>query len=124
LAATIGRQIERMIEVRRVFVFTDTELVHREVALFRAELSEHAEQDLLSRFSGAKVLQRETSCLLIEVAGTEAQVSSILDELRGKGLTEFVRSGRVAVTISGDYEADLSRSIHELRPGASEGPDF
>ena len=124
LAATMGRQIERMIEVRRVFVFTDAGVIHREVALFRAKLSEDQETALLAQFPEAKVVQRGNSGSLIEMSGTESQVSAMLAELSARGVSEFVRSGRVAVTLAGDFDADLSSSIHELRPEANQGPDF
>jgi acetolactate synthase-1/3 small subunit len=123
LAATVGRQIERMVDVTRVFVFADSELIHREVALFRAALSEEREREVLARYPDASVIQRGREGTLLQVSGTEALISSLLDELRNESVSEFVRSGRVAVSMTGDYQADLSRSIHELRPGASEGPD-
>jgi acetolactate synthase-1/3 small subunit len=91
VAATVGRQIERLIEVRRVLVSTDVELVHREVALVRARISEEKERDLMSKLSEVKVLQRSSTGVLLEVSGTESHVSSVLQELRDTSLTEFVR---------------------------------
>lgn len=121
LAATIGRQIERMIEVRRVIVNTDESVFHREVALMRVDLSASEELDLQERYAGLRVVERNENGLLLECAATESVISTLVSELRARGLREFVRSGRIAVTARGDYADDLTRSLHELRPEASEG---
>jgi acetolactate synthase-1/3 small subunit len=124
LAATIGRQIERIIETRRVFVFTDRDIVHREVALIRAAIAENKAHEILAQHPEARLLDHGTSGALFQVAGTEHDINRLLKELERDGINEVVRSGRIAVTPAGDYDNDLSRSMHELRPTASEGPDF
>ena len=123
IAATIGRQIERMIEVRRVFVFAEPDVVHREVALVRARLALKREQELCTAFADCKIVERGERGALIQFTGTEGEISSLLLHLQPHGITEFVRSGRIAVTSCGEYDRDLTRSLHELRPGAGEGPD-
>ena len=124
LAATIGRQIERMIEVRQVIVSSDSWVVHREVTLMRALISLEDERQLQERYPRIQVVDRNDSGVLLEYCGTTDEIGAVSEDLRGRGLCEFVRSGRIAVTCSGDYKHDLARSLHELRPGASEGPDF
>ena len=123
IAATIGRQIERMIEVRRVFVFAEPDVIHREVALVRARLDCRGEQELSEKFADCMIVERGERGALIQCTGTESEISSLLSHLQPHGITEFVRSGRIAVTLCGEYDRDLTRSLHELRPGAGEGPD-
>jgi acetolactate synthase-1/3 small subunit len=122
LAATIGRQIERLVEVRRVIVSTEPWVVHREVALMRAALSSEEEERLKSRYLNMRIIERSANGVLLEVCGTTPEIATIVEELRSSGLLEFVRSGKVAVTLTGDYEHDLTHSLHELRPSAEEGP--
>lgn len=124
IAATIGRQIERMIEVRRVFVFAEPDIVHREVALVRARLERDDEALLLQQYPDCKVVERGARGTLVQFTGTEGEISSLLARLEPHGVTEFVRSGRIAVTLAGEYDNDLTGSLHDLRPGASEGPEF
>ncbi len=124
IAATVGRQIERMIEVRRVFVFAEPDIVHREVALIRARLGHDEESALRERFAECKLLERTARGTLVQFTGTEGEISSLLAHLEPHGITEFVRSGRIAVTLDGEYDNDLTRSLHDLRPGASEGPEW
>jgi len=113
-----------MIEVRRVFVFAERDVVHREVALIRVRMTDGDERDLSNRYVDARILERGERGSLIQFAGTESEISELLLELRPYGITEFVRSGRIAVTVKGDHEHDLASSLHGLRPGASEGPDI
>lgn len=114
-AATIGRQIERMIEVRRVSVFTEGEVLHREVALLRVPLAATDETEILQRYRSAEIVQRGPRGTLLQCTGTEAEISSLIADLTPFGITEFVRSGRIAVTPGGEYDTDLSRSLHDLR---------
>lgn len=123
IAATMGRQIERMIEVRRIFVFTEPDVLHREVALIRVKLDETKEREVLEVFSACSIVERGERGALVQFTGTEGEISALVARLQPLGITEFVRSGRIAVTPGGVYDNDLARSLHDLRPGASEGPD-
>ena len=123
IAATIGRQVERMIEVRRVFVFTEPDVLHREVALIRVKLDPVGEQEVRETFAACSIVERGERGSLIQFTGTEGEISSLVARLQPLGITEFVRSGRIAVTPGGVYDNDLTHSLHELRPGAGEGPD-
>jgi acetolactate synthase-1/3 small subunit len=122
LAATMGRQIERLIEVRRVIVSSDSWVFHREVALMRAALAHEDESRLQARYPNLRIIERSDSNVLLECCGTTSEIAAIVQELRACGLLEFVRSGMVAVSLTGDYEHDLTHSLHELRPSAHEGP--
>lgn len=122
-AATIGRQIERMIEVRRVVVFEEGDVVHREVALVRAMTTGEQGEAIRARYAACSLVQSGERGSLFQFTGTEGEISSFLAALEPHGIVEVVRSGRIAVTLEGDYDNDLSRSLHGLRPEANEGPD-
>jgi acetolactate synthase-1/3 small subunit len=98
--------------------------VHREVALVRVRLEQDEEPALRERFAECKIVERTARGTLVQFTGTEGEISSLLEHLEPNGITEFVRSGRIAVTLAGDYDNDLTRSLHDLRPGASEGPEW
>lgn len=123
-AATIGRQIERMIDVRRVFVLTDDDIVHREVVLVRAALNEVTVQGLCAQFSELRRINHGEESALLQFTGDEKEIARFLSCLEPHRISEFVRSGRVAVSRRGNYEMDLARSLHELRPEASAAPDM
>jgi acetolactate synthase-1/3 small subunit len=124
LAATIGRQIERLIEVRRVIACSESKVSHREVALMRAELSRDEESRLQERYPNLRVIERDDRSVLVECCATTSEITSLVQELRASGLLEFVRSGIVALSLTGDYEHELTHSLHELCPSAHEGPSM
>jgi acetolactate synthase-1/3 small subunit len=123
IAATIGRQIERMIEVRKVFVFKEPDVLHREVALIRARLNEQGEREVSKDFSSCSIIERGERGTLMQFTGTEGEISALVARLKPLGISEFVRSGRIAVTSAGVYDNELASSLHDLRPGAADGPD-
>ena len=69
-------------------------------------------------------IERKEESALLQFTGPEEEIQRLVSYLEPYGLIEFVRSGRIAVSRTGDYESDLSRSLHELRPEASVGPDM
>lgn len=123
-AATIGRQIERMIDVRRVFVLTEDDIVHREVVLLRATLDDASLGRLCAQFAELRRIDQSEESVLLQFAGDEKEIARFLLQVEPKRISEFVRSGRIAVSRSGNYEMDLARSLHELRPEASAAPDM
>jgi acetolactate synthase-1/3 small subunit len=114
IASTIGRQIERMIDTRRVFVYSDDAVLHREVALVRARISTQRQSALCAQYPALVVLHRaEHDNALFQLVGTESEIHHLLVALGQEQITEVVRSGRIAVTLSGAYENGEHRSIHE-----------
>jgi acetolactate synthase-1/3 small subunit len=111
-----------MIEARRVIVSADEWVVHREIAIIRANLKPEGEAAFLNRYEGLRIIGKNESSVLMEIHGTNDRINELVEELRQVGVSEIVRSGRIAVTRDGNYEHDLTRSLHELPLGASEGP--
>lgn len=125
LAATIGRQIERLVEVRRVIVSEESWVIHREVALIRTISEESEMSALLQRYPYSRILDTSPQGVLLECSATTEEIHAVISYLQERGwLREIVRSGRIAVSRTGNYEHDLSRSLHEMRPAANEGPEF
>lgn len=119
LASTIGRQIERMIDTRRVLVYSDGDVLHREVALVRARISAQRQHTLCAEHPTLVVLHRtEHDNALFQLVGTESEINNLLAALGQEQITEVVRSGRIAVTLNGAYDTGVNCSIHELSVGA------
>ncbi|HQH27142.1 MAG TPA: acetolactate synthase small subunit [Oligoflexia bacterium] len=96
----VVKQIDRVIEVVEVFVSENRQLIYKEIAFVRVatgtaqrrvEVEEHAHR------YGAHVAYVTDHDLLIEKTGTEDEINSLYLLLEPFGITEFVRSGRIAV---------------------------
>jgi acetolactate synthase I/III small subunit len=93
-------QIARIIEVVDVYVHTDEELIFKELAFFRVKISDprsFTEIEELAHRYGAHMVYADGSSMVIEKSGSEADVDSLYHLFEPFGITEFVRSGRIAV---------------------------
>ncbi len=94
-------QIERRIDVLKAFVFTADEIIHQEVALYKVKteaLLNSNEIEKLVRQYGARILEVTNEYTVIEKTGHKEETQELFDKLDRFGVTQFVRSGRIAVT--------------------------
>lgn len=100
LISKVVKQIDRIIEVVEVYVSENRQLIFKEIAFLRVatgtaekriEVEEHAHR------YGAHVAYATDHDLLVEKTGTEDEVNSLYLLLEPFGITEFIRSGRIAV---------------------------
>lgn len=105
LMELIARQIEKRIDVLKAYVYTDDEIIYQEVALYKVPttrlLDEKRLEDII-RHHNARILDINRDFTVIEKTGHFDETEALLDELRGYGLLQFARTGRVAVTKSAE----------------------
>lgn len=97
------QQIEKRIDVIKAFLYTDDEVVHQEVALYKvstAKLLEEQNLEEIIRRHSARILDITPEYTIVEKTGHSDETEALFHELRGYDLTQFVRSGRVAITKS------------------------
>ncbi len=95
----IRKQLGRIIDVIKVFDFTEVDHVARDLVLVKvhapaAKRGEIAQVTEVFRGQVLDVSQRE---MIIEMLGTEDKVEAFLDLMRAYGLKEVARTGRVAM---------------------------
>nr|WP_321407228.1 acetolactate synthase small subunit [uncultured Carboxylicivirga sp.] len=94
-------QIERRIDVLKAFVFTADEVIHQEIALYKVKteaLLNSNEIEKLVRQYGARILEVTSEYTVIEKTGHKDETQELFDKLNRFGVSQFVRSGRIAVT--------------------------
>ncbi|MCU4174718.1 acetolactate synthase small subunit [Carboxylicivirga sp. N1Y90] len=94
-------QIEKIIDVIKAYVFTTDEIIHEEVALYKVKtesLLNSNEIERLVRQYGARILEVTSDYTVIEKTGHKADTQELFDKLDNFGVSQFVRSGRIAVT--------------------------
>ncbi len=94
-------QIEKKIDVIKAFVFTTDEIIHQEIALYKVAteaLLNSNEIERLVRQYGARILEVTPEYTVIEKTGHKSETQELFEKLDLFGVTQFVRSGRVAVT--------------------------
>ncbi len=93
-------QIEKQIEVLKVFYYEDEQIVYQEIALYKMPTSAFANGDTIEKIirkNFARILRIEPDYTIIEKTGHEHETRALFDELEPHGILSFVRSGRVAI---------------------------
>lgn len=96
----IIKQLYRIIEVFKVFESEDRDLLFKEIAFIKVSTKNvvaRQEVEDVAYIFHAKVLFAGSDYMVIEKAGKEEEIESLLLLLRPFGIKEFVRSGRIAV---------------------------
>jgi acetolactate synthase I/III small subunit len=99
------RQIEKQVEIIKVYYNTDSEIVWQEMALYKVSTDEIAEKvkvERLLREHGARAVVIRKDYTVFEVTGHREETDNLVKVLEPYGLIEFVRSGRIAVIKSSD----------------------
>ncbi len=96
----VRKQLDKVIEVIKIVDITDEEPVARELALIkvRATPSTRGEIIQIVDIFRANIVDVAVDSLIVEVTGDEDKVDSLIELLRGFGIKEMARTGRIALT--------------------------
>ena len=101
----ICRQIEKQVEVLKVYFNTSDEIVWQELAMYKVPTEIIAEQVQVERLlsqHGAKAVVIRKDYTVFEVTGHREETDNLIKVLEPYGLIEFVRSARVAIIKESD----------------------
>lgn len=94
-------QIEKQIEVIKVFSHTDDEIIYQEAALFKVNSSllfDEREIQNIIKDSNAQIVTVSRDFFVISKSGRRSEVDTLYDQLKPFGIMQFVRSGRIAIS--------------------------
>ncbi|MES2543639.1 MAG: acetolactate synthase small subunit [Bacteroidota bacterium] len=101
----IVRQLEKIIDVFKVFYNTNDEIIWQQMALYKvptAIIIKNVKVERLLREFGAKAVVIRDDYTVFETTGHDQEVNNLLTELDKYGLIEFVRSSRIAIIKSSE----------------------
>lgn len=95
----IMKQLNKLIDVVTVTDFTKRDHVERELILAKINLAAKDKPRLekLLNKQGGQVIQRKSDIAIISAIGDQAQIKLLLEGLKGFGVKELVRTGKIAV---------------------------
>ena len=113
----LARQVEKRIDVLKVFVFTSDEVVQQEIALYQVTRSRNVEQ--LVRRHNVRILEIDDDYIVVEKTGYKSETRELFELLQPYGVQQFVRSGTVAIVKSrrellNEYLEELARNDRKL----------
>ncbi len=95
----IIKQLNKLVNVIKVFDFRDTEFVEREMALIKVRAEQHTRAEVLRIVDifRAKVVDVSPHFYTIEVTGDDGKIQAILELLGQIGIVEVARTGKAAL---------------------------
>ena len=113
----LARQVEKRIDVLKVFVFTSDEVVQQEIALYKVTRSRNVEQ--LVRRHNVRILEIDDDYIVVEKTGYKSETRELFELLQPYGVQQFVRSGTVVIVKSrrellNEYLEELARNDRKL----------
>src|SRR5262245_7696779 len=97
--AQVERQLEKLVPVIKVTDFTDTPHVERELVLIKVTADDSTRSELLNIVDifRAKIVDVSRRSYIVETTGSEDKVNALIELLKPIGITEIVRTGKVAM---------------------------
>jgi acetolactate synthase-1/3 small subunit len=116
----VARQIEKQVEVLKVYYHTNADVIWQEMALYKVPadiIAEKAPVERLLRENGARAVVIRKDYVVFETTGHREETDNLINVLQPYGLIEFVRSARIAIIKGSEgFNAKL-REFEEQQPG-------
>jgi acetolactate synthase-1/3 small subunit len=97
----VARQMEKLVDVLKVFVHTSDQIIYQEIALFKVTTKGLMSGNIIDhvvREHNARILEVSPEYIVLEKTGHKAEIEDLLSQLEPYGVLQFARSGRVAIT--------------------------
>jgi len=95
----VRKQLDKLIDVVKVFDITGEKLTGRELALVKVKASSATRGDIIeiADIFRANIVDVASDSLTIEITGDEDKIESMLKLLGGFGIKEIARTGHIAM---------------------------
>ncbi|MHB1161402.1 MAG: acetolactate synthase small subunit [Chloroflexota bacterium] len=99
----VTKQLYKLINVRKVSDVTQDPTVDRELALIKVAAKPTTRSEIMQIVDvfRAKVVDASPSALIVEATGQEDKIDGLVAMLRGYGIKEMVRTGKVSMVRGG-----------------------
>ncbi|MCK4274713.1 MAG: acetolactate synthase small subunit [Dehalococcoidales bacterium] len=114
----VRKQLDKLIDVVRVSDITGDNITTRELALVKVKASSATRSEIIeiADIFRANIVDVASDSLTIEITGDEDKIDSLLKLLKGFGIREIARTGRVAMvrgaigSVPGEEKSARSRA--------------
>ncbi len=96
----VRKQLDKVVDVVKVSDITEDDIVARELALIKVKATSSTRSEIIQIVDifRANIVDVATDSVTIEVTGDEEKINSLFNLLRGFGIKEIARTGRIAMT--------------------------
>lgn len=116
----LARQIEKQVEVLKVYYNTNDEIIWQEMSLYKVptkEIAEKVKVERLLRQYGARAVVIRNDYVVFETTGQREETDNLIAVLEPFGLIEFVRTARIAIIKSSHGFHEKLKEFEALEPG-------
>jgi acetolactate synthase-1/3 small subunit len=115
----VRKQLEKIVTVVKVVDVSAQDYVERDLMLLKVKApagGKRSEIRELVEIFRAKVVDVGAEEIMIEISGREGKIQAFIERMRPYGITELVRTGRIAMVRSGggNEAAAENGSIHKV----------
>lgn len=99
----VGKQLEKIVTVVKVLDVSSRDFVERDLLLLKVKApagSTRSEIRELANIFRAKIVDVGPEEVMVEISGRENKVQAFIERMRPYGITELVRTGRIAMVRS------------------------
>ena len=104
----VRKQLEKIVTVVRVEDVSSRDYVERDLMLLKVKAPPGGQRsevrELVQIFRG-KIVDVGSEEMMVEISGRENKIEAFIDRMRAYGITELVRSGRIAMVRSANLGA-------------------
>jgi len=95
----IRKQLSKLIDTLKVTEFTDVPCIERDLVLIKVKIppARRGEVIELTNIFRGKIVDVGEKQLIVEASGTEDKIDALIKALRPFGISELVRTGRIAM---------------------------
>lgn len=116
----LARQIEKQVEVLKVYYNTNEDIIWQELALYKVPTDTIVEKVVVERLlreNGARAVVIRKDYTVFETTGHRQETDKLIEVLQPYGLIEFVRSARVAIIKDSEGFNSKLREFERMEPG-------
>ena len=99
----VRKQLDKVIDVVKVSDISGDEIIARELALIKVKATSSTRSEIMQIVDifRANIVDVASDSVTVEVTGDEEKIDSLFSLLRGFGIKEIVRTGRIAMVRGG-----------------------
>ena len=114
----VRKQLDKVINVVKVSDITEDDIVARELALIKVKATSSTRSEIIQIVDifRANIVDVAPDSVTIEVTGDEEKISSLFALLRGFGIREVSRTGRIAMTRGSPRPIQVEEKLPKARP--------
>ena len=96
----VRKQLDKVVDVVKVSDITGDKIITRELALIKVKATSSTRSEVMQIVDifRANIVDVAADSVTVEVTGDENKIDSLLDLLRGFGIRELARTGRITLT--------------------------